>query len=228
MLKNKLIHLAIIMDGNGRWAAQQHKPRIFGHQAGIKIIPKIILAALKNKIELLSLFAFSINNRKRPRIEVEFLIENLKKSLDQKTIDWAIKHLVKLQIIFEKENLDNDLILKLNSFNKKLSKINFEITVNIYFNYSGQLEIVGASGKMAQKQLEFSLKNFQKCLLTKYVPVDLMIRTSGENRISDFLLYQSSFSEFIFEKTFWPDYDEKIFESNLKEYYLRERRFGNV
>jgi len=231
-MQNKPQHIAFIMDGNGRWAKQRLKPRTFGHSAGVKRIFETIKAAIDQEIKYISFFAFSTENWNRPEDEVDFLMTEYKKNImDRKTdkkTNWYIENGVKFRWIGFKDKLDQkilDSIEKLESDTKN----NNVIQVNICFNYGAQQEIINACQKLIDDKLEANKNNFEKCLLTFDSPdVDLLIRTSGEQRISNFLLWQIAYAEIIFEKVYWPDYDKSIFADNLLEYSNRNRRFGGL
>lgn len=225
--KEKLEHIAFIMDGNGRWATKNNKERIMGHLEGTKIVPKIILSCKEQSINFISFFTFSTENWNRPKKEVEFLLKIFEEKISEKTFKWAIKNKVKIIFVGFQEKFSDSLNDKIKEFSEK--EYDYEVTVGIYFNYGSQQEILLAAKKMNDSKLDYTIENFNKCLLTKDFPnVDLLIRTSGENRISNFLLWQIAYSEIIFEETLWPDYNETIFKKNLVEYYKRIRRFGGL
>lgn len=225
---NNLNHIAFIMDGNGRWAKARNMPRTYGHSCGVKVIGNIIEKAIESKIENISFFAFSIENWSRPKKEINYLLKLLLSNIniDSNGIKKLIQQGVKLKIIGFRNNLSKIIC---NSIDKveALTKNNDVINVNIFFNYSGIADIESAFKKMISRNC--GSENIKDYLLTKDLPnVDLLIRTSGENRISNFMLYELAYSEIIFENTLWPDYNIKIFSNNLKEYNNRNRKFGKV
>ncbi|MDR0826109.1 MAG: di-trans,poly-cis-decaprenylcistransferase [Mycoplasmataceae bacterium] len=219
MTKNNVPnHVAIIMDGNGRWAKQHHQLRIFGHKHGAEVISKIAQAAIDNKVKVLSLFAFSTENWNRPKHEVSFLMKLMSSHLDKKTINDLNKHRISFRWIGFKNKLNSKLVDQLLS-TQNATKRNKDLILNICFNYGGQQDILQAAKKT----------NFTSNLLTKDMPpVDLLIRTGDEKRISNFLLWQSAYAEIIFESTYWPSYNKNRFNKNIKEYQNRKRRFGSI
>ncbi|MDE6429101.1 MAG: di-trans,poly-cis-decaprenylcistransferase [Malacoplasma sp.] len=228
-MTKKLNHIAFIMDGNGRWAKQQNKPRVFGHAEGVKNILPIIEYCIKKEISQVSFFAFSIENWNRSKSEVNFLMKLFSKYLTKKTIlKMEELGIVGKWIGFE-NNLDNKMIQKI----KKIEEIsnnflNKKIQAIIFFNYSGIQEIINAIEKALIENPNNKINPINFLLTSQLLPIDLLVRTSGEQRISNFCLYNLAYSEIIFEKTYWPDYDIKILEKNINEYYLRDRRFGKA
>lgn len=219
-------HVAIIMDGNGRWAKLNHAPRTYGHRMGADNIQNIVLAAIENKIKYLTLFAFSCENWKRPKLEVNFLMKILKdKIANPKLLAFLNKHKIQFKWIGFKDKLNIYLIRQLIKIQND-TKNNKDLILSIVFNYGGKQDILLAS-KLANQNI--SMENFNNLLLTKSIPdVDLLIRTGGEQRISNFMLWQIAYAEIIFEKTFWPAYNKKHFEKNILQYCSRQRRFGNI
>lgn len=213
-------HIAIIMDGNGRWAISKNKPRIFGHKNGVKNINEIVKCAFQNKIKYLTLFAFSVENFNRPPKEVNFLINLFDKSINKNLQDKLIKNNICFRWIGFKEKLDSKIISKLENLMNLTKKCN-GLNLTIAFNYGGIQDL-----QQAAKKQNTDLKN---ALLTKDLPaVDLLIRTGNEKRISNFLIYDLSYAEIIFDKTMWPDYHCENFKKNLIEYSKRKRRFGKI
>lgn len=222
---NKLEHIAFIMDGNGRWAKKRNKPRIYGHNEGAKRIPEIVKVAKEFNIPHISFFAFSTENWNRSKEEVNFLLKLFTTSLTKTNLKKINKENVKVKWIGFYENLPNKLIDKINVFELGTQN-NTSIQVNLFFNYSGIKDLNEALKKIKNENNVENIKNF---LLTKNLPpIDLLIRTSGEQRISNFALYDLAYSEIIFEKTLWPDYSKKIFLDNINEYNTRDRRFGKI
>lgn len=223
---NNLSHVAFIMDGNGRWAKKKNKARIFGHEHGVKVIPDIVKYAQENKIPYLSFFAFSTENWNRSKQEVDFLLKLFSTFLTKKNVKKLNELNIKVKWIGFKDKMPSKLLEKIEMFEKETSA-NTSIQVNLFFNYSGIKDI-----DEAIKKIDFnSDKNngIKQYLLTKDLPpIDLLIRTSGEERISNFALYDLAYSEIIFEKTLWPDYTKEVFSNNINQYNNRNRRFGKI
>lgn len=228
MKNTKLSHIAFIMDGNGRWATKRKKERTFGHINGIKVIPEIVKTAIKNDIKYISFFAFSIENWNRPKNEVSFLFKLAFKYLSKKYLKKLNDLKIKFKWIGFEENISKKMLNMIKFFEKETEQ-NDSICVNIFFNYSGKLDIEN-SIKIAIKDInKYNDINVKDYLLTKDLPeIDLLIRTGGEERISNFTLYDLAYSEIIFEKTLWPDYSSDIFLDNIDNYYSRNRRFGEI
>ncbi len=234
-MTNDLKHIAFIMDGNGRYAKSLHKQRTFGHVEGAKRIPEIILACQEKGIPFISFFAFSTENwnrsksGNRSKSEVSFLMKLLEKYLSNKSIKFFHEHQINLKIIGFKKNIDKALSKKIDEFEKKVNQKHCSTQVNIFFNYGARDEIIYAVKELVKSKKPINQTNFEHCLLTRQLPdVDLLIRTSGEKRISNFLLWQIAYSEIIFEPKYWPEYTKEILCNNIVEYYGRTRRFGAV
>lgn len=225
---NKINHIAFIMDGNGRWATKHGLVRTQGHLEGAKRISEVILACIEQEIPIASFFAFSTENWNRPKTEVSFLIKLLKKYLNKKSLKWFKEHDVKINLISveTKDKKIQKLLDEIQNFCNQTSS-HQTITVNICFNYGSEQEILLAIKKLINSKQAINIQNFKSHLLIPQ-DVDLLIRTSGENRISNFLLFQISYSEIIFEPTLWPDYKKEIFTKNILEFNHRVRRFGKV
>ena len=224
---NQINHVAIIMDGNGRWALKRNKPRNFGHQEGLKNISSLIDFAKKNKIKFLTLFVFSLDNWKRSKKEVNFLFNLLEKFLD-KNIDKLIKKKIKIKSIGERKKLSKKLINKIKKV-EKLSSINYDITVNLAFNYSSKAEIIESFKKSIKQKKRISVDSIKNNLYTKNIPdPELLIRTGGQNRLSDFMLWQMSYTELFFLKKLWPDFNANDFKKILNEYRKIKRNFGSI
>ena len=227
-------HTAIIMDGNGRWAEQKGMPRIFGHQNGVTAVRKIVEAANKFNIEYLTLFTFSIENWDRPRNEVDTLMGLLVKTLKDEFED-MLKNNIKLNAIGELSTLPDNVIDELYTIIES-TKNNTGMTLTLALSYSGKQEIFKAVKEISEKVKNdlICLDNFDNSLIndhlyTRNLPdVDLLIRTSGEKRISNFLLWQIAYAELYFTDVYWPDFSEKDFEMAILEYQKRERRFGKT
>jgi undecaprenyl diphosphate synthase len=227
-----LKHLAIIMDGNGRWAEQKGLTRLEGHLQGSKSAELMIEQCLKYNIPYLTLFAFSTENWGRPAKEVNFLMELLEKHLITKS-EKFISQNIRLETIGDLSKLPSSLQSKLAELKSK-TKLNTKLTVIFALNYGGRDEIKNAALKLASdieqnrvSKFNFTSDDFAKYLETSDWPdPDLIIRTSGEQRISNFLLWQSAYSEFYFTNKLWPDFDGQDFYTALKNYYDRHRKFG--
>ena len=225
-------HVAIIMDGNGRWAKQKGKLRIFGHQNGIKAVRSAVSFAAKHNIEVLTLYAFSSENWNRPETEVSALMTLFLKALDSE-VKKLHKNNIRLKIIGDKSAFSTTLQTKIAEA-ESLTANNSGLTLNIAANYGGYWDITQAAQKLAVKVklgemsiTEITAEAFQKELVTENQPqVDLLIRTSGEQRISNFLLWQIAYAELFFTPVLWPDFNEKIFSEAIMIYQQRERRFG--
>lgn len=225
-------HIAIIMDGNGRWAKKRHLPKIAGHTAGVKSVEEIIKAAAAIGVKVLTLYAFSTENWKRPKFEIDALMRLLETYLDRET-DRLFKEGIKLRVIGKLSSLSPSLQLKIRKTQEKTIK-NTRITVVLALNYGGRSEIVDAAKKIAEdvkmdtiKPEEISEDNFGDYLYTVGLPdPDMLIRTSGEMRISNFLLWQISYAEIYITKKLWPDFKKADLEKAIIDYQERKRRYG--
>lgn len=233
MTANLPRHIAIIMDGNGRWAKQRNLPRTAGHQQGIETCKRVVRAAGELGIDYLTLFGFSTENWSRPAAEVSELMRLLRMYLRSETAELHRSN-VKMLMIGERSVFSKDLITLIENA-ENLTKNNDGLNLTIALNYGGRDEILRAASNMAQfmieKEIEPSFENtqeyFEGFLMTKDVPdPDILIRTSGEQRISNFLLWQCAYTEFFYCDTLWPDFDKIDIELAIKEYNNRERRFG--
>jgi len=223
---NPLNHVAIIMDGNGRWGLMHKNSRNAGHRAGLNTAERIIKQSIKNKIKFLTLFAFSTENWKRPKKEINYLFNLLENFLINK-IDDLHKQNIKLKIIGTK-NFSKKLNLLLNLAEKKTSK-NSKIQINLALNYGAKFELISAIKKLQKNKNKINEKNIEKFLYTKNIPdPDLMIRTGNTKRLSNFLLWQLAYSEIFFEKKMWPDFNDKDFLKIIKEYKNLKRNFGKI
>jgi len=223
---NPLNHVAIIMDGNGRWGLKHKNSRNAGHKAGLNTVESIIKQSIKYKIKFLTLFAFSTENWKRPKKEINYLFNLLENFLINK-IDDLHKQNIKLKIIGTK-NFSKKLNLLLNLAEKKTSK-NSKIQINLALNYGAKLELISAIKKLQKNKDKINEKNIEKFLYTKNIPdPDLMIRTGNTKRLSNFLLWQLAYSEIFFEKKMWPDFNDKDFKKIIKEYKNLKRNFGKI
>ena len=223
---NPIKHVAIIMDGNGRWGIKHKNSRNLGHKEGLKTVEKIIRSTVKNKINYLTLFTFSTENWKRPKKEVNYLFNLLENFLTKK-IDFLHKKNIKLKIIGIK-NFSKKLNNILSYSEKKTSK-NDVLQINLALNYGSKFELLSAFKKLKKSKKKINEKNFSGYLQTKNIPdPDLIIRTGNTKRLSNFLLWQLAYSEIFFEKKLWPDFNEKDFNKILKKFKLIKRNFGNI
>ena len=224
---SQINHVAIIMDGNGRWALKRNKPRNFGHQEGLKNISSLIDFAKEKKIKFLTLFVFSLDNWKRSKKEVTFLFRLLESFLD-KNINELIKKKIKIKSIGEKKKLSKKLIGKIKKV-EKISSVNYEIKVNLAFNYSSKIEIIESLKKSIKQKKKITVNSIKNNLYTKNIPdPELLIRTGGQSRLSDFMLWQMSYTEIFFLKKLWPDFNKNDFKKILQEYKTVKRNFGGI
>ena len=223
---NPLNHVAIIMDGNGRWGLKKKNSRNAGHRAGLNTVEKIIKETIKQKIKYLTLFAFSTENWKRPKKEISFLFNLLEDFLNNK-IDDLNKQNIKLKIIGIK-NFSTRLNKLLNISEKKTSK-NTKLQINLALNYGSKSELVNAFKNLIKNNDKINEKNLSKHLQTKNIPdPDILIRTGDKKRLSNFLLWQLAYSEIFFEKKLWPDFNEKDYNKIIKKFRSIKRNFGKI
>ena len=223
---NLLRHVAIIMDGNGRWGLKYKNSRNAGHKAGLKTVEKIIKESIKNKIKFLTLYAFSTENWKRPKKEVNYLFNLLENFLLNK-IEELNKQNIKLKIIGNK-NFSKTLNRLLNYSEKKTYK-NSNLQINLALNYGSKIELIETFKKISKKKIKINEKNFSKYLQTGNIPdPDLLIRTGDTNRLSNFLLWQIAYSEIFFEKKLWPSFNEKDYKKIINKYKKIKRNFGSI
>jgi undecaprenyl diphosphate synthase len=223
---NPLNHVAIIMDGNGRWGLKKKKSRNAGHKAGLNTVEKIIKASIKQKIKYLTLYAFSTENWKRPKKEINFLFNLLENFLTSR-IDELHKQDIKLKIIGEKIfSLRLNKLLK--SAEKKTSK-NQKLQINLALNYGSKFELVNAFRLLNKNNDKISEKNLVKYFQTKDTPdPDMLIRTGNTKRLSNFLLWQIAYSEIFFEKKLWPDFNENDYSKLINKFKKIKRNFGKI
>ena len=226
--KNLPKHIAITMDGNGRWAKAKGKNRAFGHKNGVQSVRETVESAVENNIEFLTLYAFSTENWLRPKLEVNSLMNLLVSSIISET-KTLMKNDIKLMTIGEINKIPKTAKNKLNSVIEKTQN-NSKMTLILAISYSGRWEILNAVKKIIKNNVDVNEINehvFEQYLNTKNVPdPELVIRTSGEHRISNFLLWQIAYSELYFTKILWPDFRKKDFVNAIIEYQKRDRRFG--
>ena len=223
---NPLKHIAIIMDGNGRWGLKYKNSRNAGHKAGLKTVEKIIKQTIKNKIQFLTLYVFSTENWKRPKKEINFLFNLLENFLTNR-IEEFHKQNIKLKIIGVK-NFSTKLNKLLNLSEKKTSK-NKKLQINLALNYGSKIELINAIKDLNKSKENITEKNLTKHLQTKNIPdPDLLIRTGNTKRLSNFLLWQLAYSEIFFEKKLWPAFNEEDYDKIIKKFKKIKRNFGNV
>lgn len=230
-------HIAMIMDGNGRWAKRRGLPRTAGHKVGAERIFDLVNYCVKSKIEVITVFAFSTENWKRDKKEIDYIFSLLEGSFVER-----LEELKKANVrVIVSGSLDR-LVGEYDSLKEKIEKIieetkdNSELTLNVAFNYGGHDEIIRATKKICEEvnNKAISINDINENLFENYLftkglpPVDLLIRTSGEQRISNFLLWQIAYAEFIFTDVMWPDFNENELKKCIYEYQRRDRRFGNV
>ena len=224
------LHVAIIMDGNGRWAQSRHRPRVFGHQAGVKTVRRIVEDAADIGIKHLTLYSFSTENWTRPKAEIAALFELLKKYVkdDLETLN---SNNVRVRIIGSRSGLKLDLLETIDHV-ERVTANNTEFNLNIAFNYGGRDELVRAVQKLAEQGVSADMitqEAISASLDTRDIPdPDLVIRTSGEQRISNFLLWQAAYAEFVFTDVLWPDFTRADLLEAITAFHNRDRRFGNL
>ncbi len=232
--RDSALHVAIIMDGNGRWAKKRHMPRVFGHQAGVEALRNIVECAPSLGIGTLSVYAFSTENWRRPPDEIEGLFALLKQFI-KSDLRRLQQNGVRVRIQGRREGLSNDILALIDEAVES-TKHNEKLSLVICFNYGGQAEILDAvtkiaidvkAGKLDEKQIDNQV--FEKYLLSSEWPApDLIIRTAGEKRLSNFLMWQSAYSEFVFCDILWPDFTPENLKSAIHEFSTRNRRFGGI
>ena len=220
-------HVGFIMDGNGRWAKQRNKPRNFGHQKGAENVEKVVSACFSCGIEYVSLYAFSTENWGRPENEVNKIMELLYKFLIKYT-KTLIKNEIRLIVSGDKSRLTKDLVDLID--NTEAITKDYHNTLNIAINYGGKQEIVKAVNELIKSGKETVLEeDVQNALYTRDLPdIDLVVRTSGEQRLSNFFIWQCAYAEFYFTDVLWPDFDENCLKDAIECYSKRNRRFGKL
>tara|TARA_B100001173_G_scaffold309700_1_gene322647 strand:- start:129 stop:809 length:681 start_codon:yes stop_codon:yes gene_type:complete len=220
-------HVAIIMDGNGRWGIKKKKSRNYGHTAGVKVVENIIREAISKKIKYLTLYTFSTENWKRPKNEIKFLIKLLENYIN-KEIENLKKNKIKLKIIGNINKFPKSLKIKLREA-EKLTKFNNKIQINIALNYGSKEEIIRTVKKLKNLSLTINEKNISSNLYTGGLPdPEILIRTGNRKRLSNFLLWQSSYTEIYFEKKLWPDFTKNDFQKIIKNFSNVRRNFGGI
>ena len=224
---NKINHVAIIMDGNGRWGKKKKKSRNFGHLNGIKIIERLVKDSIKIKIPILTFYVFSTENWKRPKSEISFLF----KLIDYyfvKEIDRIVKNNIKINIIGSIKNLPKKIKNHLQTCMHRTRNCK-KILVNLAINYGSKDEIINAIKKLKRKKKSISVKNFVKYLYTNNLPdPDILIRTGGKKRLSNFLLWQLAYSELYFVDKLWPDFSIADYHKIIERFKKVKRNFGNI
>ena len=223
---NPLNHVAIIMDGNGRWGLKNKKSRNAGHKEGLNTIEKIIKISIKQNIKYLTLYAFSTENWKRPKSEIKYIFNLLENFLINKIEEFHNEN-IKLKIIGVK-NFSTKLNNLLKLSEKKTSK-NTKLQINLALNYGSKFELINAFKKLKKSKKKINEKNLKDYLQTKDIPdPELLIRTGNTKRLSNFLLWQLAYSEIFFEKELWPDFSEKNYNKIIKTYRNIKRNYGNI
>ena len=225
---NQLNHVAIIMDGNGRWGLEKRGSRNYGHLKGLNTVETVIKSSIQQKIPYLTLYTFSTENWKRPDSEINFLFDLIRKHI-KKNLKRIIKQGIKINIIGKQKKLPSDIVKSLKLIKKKTKKNN-AITINLALNYGSKEEIVDACRKFVfEKNKKVDIKNFQEKLYTKNIPdPDILIRTGGTRRLSNFLLWQLAYAEIFFIDKLWPDFSERDFNKVINTFYNIKRNFGKI
>ena len=217
-------HIAFIMDGNGRWGKKKNKSRNYGHLKGVETVKKVVSAAIKLKVPIVTFYVFSSENWRRPRSEVKFLFK-LIKNYFSKEIKSVISEGIKINILGEINKLSLDLKTTLKK-SSQLTKKNKKIIVNLAINYGSKNEIINTIKKIKNK---ITIKNFEKNLYTQNMPnPDILIRTGGHYRLSNFMLWQLAYTELFFEKKLWPEFNSNDLKRIIKEFKKRKRNFGGI
>ena len=224
---NPVKHVAIIMDGNGRWGIKHKNSRNSGHKAGLDTVKNVIEECIKEKIKYLTLYTFSTENWKRPKSEINFLF-NLLESFLKKELNSLIKKKISIKFIGELSKLPLTLKSLIKLSEKKTSK-NPIIQINVALNYGSKIELVKTFRLMNKKKITITEKNINKNLFTKNIPEpEILIRTGNTNRLSNFLLWQLAYTEIFFEKKLWPDFTKKDFINVINKFKFIKRNFGSI
>tara|TARA_A100000164_G_scaffold351438_1_gene356157 strand:+ start:1274 stop:1951 length:678 start_codon:yes stop_codon:yes gene_type:complete len=220
-------HVAIIMDGNGRWGIKKNKTRNFGHIQGIKTVEKIIKASLNKKLKYLTLYTFSTENWKRPKKEIIFLFKILENYIDNELKN-LIRNNIKIKILGDLKKIPFNLLQKLKK-TENLTKKNTRLQINVALNYGSRQEIIHTFQRINKKKIKVNEKTINQNLYTQDIPdPDILVRTGNTNRLSNFLLWQLQYSEIFFEKKLWPDFNQNDFYKILKKYNKIKRNFGGI
>ena len=224
---NKINHVAIIMDGNGRWGYKKKKSRNYGHREGLNTVKKVIDESINTNIKYLTLFAFSTENWKRPKKEIKYLF-NLLETFLHKEINKLIEKNIKLRIIGNKKNFSNKLN-KILSNSEKITNKNSGLQINLALNYGFKEELITSINNLIRKKKRINEKNINSNLYTSDIPdPDILIRTGNTYRLSNFMLWQIAYSEIFFIKKLWPDFSKRDFKKIISIYYNTKRNFGGL
>ena len=224
---NPIKHVAIIMDGNGRWGLKHNKSRNYGHRAGLKTVEKIIKISLKRKIPYLTLFAFSTENWKRPQKEINFLL-NMFENFLKTNLNKLVEQKIKLKIIGEKNKFPKR-IKRIINYSENKTKKNKKLHINLALNYGSKSEIVKSIKRIIKKKQNVTEKKITSNLYTSEIPdPEILIRTGNTKRLSNFLLWQLAYSEIFFEKKLWPDFNENDYLKILNKFKIIKRNFGKI
>tara|TARA_Y100000590_G_scaffold424659_1_gene531800 strand:+ start:2451 stop:3128 length:678 start_codon:yes stop_codon:yes gene_type:complete len=224
---NKLNHIAFIMDGNGRWGKKRGRNRKFGHINGVKTVQKIVKSAIKLKIPFVTFYVFSTENWKRPKSEISFLFK-LVNSYFKKEIKNVTENKIKINILGKTELLPKNLKKTLKETIKKTKKNN-KLVVNLALNYGSKSELVDAFNKIKKSKKKNSISQIEKNLYTKNIPnPDILVRTGGQKRLSNFMLWQLAYAELYFLEKLWPDFNENDLKRIIKDFRFVKRNFGKI
>ena len=225
---NQLNHVAIIMDGNGRWGLKKKKSRNYGHLKGLKAVENVIKSSINKQIPYLTLYTFSTENWKRPEKEINFLFDLIRKYIN-KNLNKIIKQGIKVNVIGVEKKLPSDIIKNIKIIEKKTLN-NKKITINLALNYGSKEEIISACKKfLLTKNKKLDVNNFQDMLYTKNIPdPDILIRTGGTRRLSNFLLWQLAYSELFFVDKMWPEFNDTDYSNIIKRFNQTKRNFGSL
>jgi undecaprenyl diphosphate synthase len=225
---NPITHVAIIMDGNGRWGLKYKNNRNSGHKAGLLTIEKVIKETVKQKIKFLTLYTFSTENWKRPVYEINYLFQLLENFLTKK-INLLIKNKIRLKIIGNKKAFTKKIKKLLDVAEKKTSMKDNVLQINLALNYGSKDELINAIKNLSKSKLNINYKNLEKYLYTNKIPdPDLLIRTGNTNRLSNFLLWQIAYTDIFFIKKLWPDFNEIDYKKVLNKFRKLKRNFGQI
>lgn len=227
-------HIAIIMDGNGRWAKARHRPRVFGHQEGVKTVRKIVEYASEIGVKCLTLYSFSTENWSRPKSEISALFDLLRRYVHD-DLETLKNRDVCIRVVGSRSGLSDDMLALLDTV-ETTTKDNASFFLNIAFNYGGRDELTRSTRAIAHAVKAGALDpdDIDEALIETYLDTsglptpDLVIRTSGEHRVSNFLLWQAAYAEFVFTDVLWPDFGEKDLDAAIANFQNRDRRFGNL
>jgi len=222
-----LKHIAIIMDGNGRWGLKKKKNRNFGHKQGLNVIENIINFVLDSEIKILTLFAFSTENWKRPQKEIDYLFSLLEFFLENK-LEKLSKKKICIKFIGNKKRIKKSLVKKMSNA-EKITQFNDKLQINIALNYGSKDEIINSVNILKKKKLKLNIKNLEDNLYTRKLPdPDILIRTGNTNRLSNFMLWQIAYTEIFFEKKLWPDFKINDLQRIINTYQKINRKFGGL